>query len=99
MGMDLVVAGAGACAIAELLDALARAGIAASVIMVDGALHAPGAPVSGSWRDVRLKTAAGTVSLKRRSDGIAVVVFGNADAALVDTQRAIARIIEARAEA
>lgn len=99
MGMDLVVAGKRACAVAELLAALAQEGIAASVIMVDGALHAPAAPVADTWRDVRLKTGTGTVSIKRREGGIAVTVFGNADAALVETQRAIARAIEALAEA
>jgi len=58
--------------------------------MVDGALHAPSAPIPDGWRDVRLKTYAGAVTIKRREDGIAVIVFGNADAALQAAQRTIA---------
>ena len=58
--------------------------------MVDGALHAPTAPVADGWREVRLKTAAGMVTLKRRDGAIAVVVFGNADPALTTAQAAIA---------
>ena len=30
------------------------------------------------WNEVRLKTAAGMVTLRRRGDDVALVVFGNA---------------------
>ncbi len=89
-----MVAHTGPCAISGVIERLARAGVAAQVIMVDGNLHAPGAPVRDDWRDVRLKLPAGTVSLKRRPDGIGVVVFGNADPALTEAQRAVALAIE-----
>ena len=90
MGMDVLVARTGDCPISSVLAKLAAAGLSASVMMVDSGLHAPGAPVPDGWRDVRLKTPAGAVTLKRRPDGIAVIVFGNADAALQAAQRTIA---------
>jgi hypothetical protein len=90
MGLDVVVARTGPCPVAPLLERLAAAGLPCSVIMVDNALHAPNLPVKDDWRDVRLKTPAGTLSIKRRPDGIAVVVFGNADAALQAAQRTVA---------
>jgi hypothetical protein len=93
MGLDVVVPRTGACAIAEVLARLARDGVRAQVMMVDGNLHAPNAPVKDDWRDVRLKLPAGMLSLKRRPDGIAVVVFGNADTALMDAQRRVAAAI------
>jgi hypothetical protein len=87
--MDLLVARAGALDLARLLERLADSGLPSTVMMVDNQLHAPGAAV-GNWQDVRLRTPAGMVTLKRRPDGIAVIVFGNADDALQRAQRLIA---------
>jgi hypothetical protein len=99
MGLEVVVPRTGACAIADLVKRLAQGGLSAQVLMVDGNLHGPNAPVKDDWRDVRLKLAAGTLSLKRRPDGIAVVVFGNADAALTDAQRQVAAALSSLGEA
>jgi hypothetical protein len=96
MGLEIIVSAAGGDEIAPLLQRLADRGQAVSVIMVDGALHAPSLPVPSGWREVRLKTAAGMVTLKRRADGIGVVVFGNADAALTAAQQLIAAALRER---
>jgi hypothetical protein len=61
--------------------------------MVDGALVPPTAPPPAAWRDVRLKMAAGTLALKRDASGVTISVFGNADAALLAAQDAIARAL------
>jgi hypothetical protein len=94
MGLDLMVPRSDAVDVLQLLKKLAAAGLSASVLMVDGNLHPPQMPMPASWRDLRLKTPAGTVSLKRRPDGIAVVVFGNADAALLAVQKTIADALQ-----
>jgi hypothetical protein len=94
MGLDLMVPRTDPVDVLQLLAQLAAAGLRASVLMVDGNLHAPQMPVPPAWRDLRLKTPAGAVSLKRRPDGIAVVVFGNADAALLAAQKAIADALQ-----
>lgn len=60
------------------LARLAAAGVTCQVLMVDGELRLPTLPPPTEWRDVRLRTPAGTVALKRRPDGVAIVVFGNA---------------------
>jgi len=86
--MDLFVGGEGV-PLGVLLSRLRDEGVTATVIMVDGQLHAPGAAVPDGWRDVRLKTPAGMLSVKRRDGGVAIVVFSNADAALVEMQRRI----------
>jgi hypothetical protein len=58
--------------------------------MVDNALRPASAAPPDEWRDVRLRTPAGMVTLRRQPDGVAVIVFGNADAALQAVQRAVA---------
>ena len=60
--------------------------------MVDGQLTLPGAPVPPGWVEVRLRTPAGMVTLARKT-AIAVKVFGNADAALLETRDRIARAL------
>lgn len=77
----------------EIAAALAAAGVTAMVVMIDNAFVAPGRPLPEVWRDARLKTPAGTVTLARRPDGIAVVVFGNADEPLRAAQDAILRAL------
>lgn len=95
MGLELVVERAVPLSFPSLLERLAALGLAASIVMVDGALAAPGANPPNEWRDVRLRTRAGTVTLARRPGGVAVLVFGNADAALQQAQRAIADALAA----
>lgn len=87
MGMDLFVAGAG-----SIDRVLEMPGV--SVLMVDNQLHAPGTPLPAGWRDVRLRTPAGMLSLKRRDGGVAIVVFGNASLELVEMQRQIGTLLE-----
>jgi hypothetical protein len=93
MGLDLVVAHAGPCPLAPLVATLTAGGLPCVVAMVDGVLQAPGREPPLDWRDVRLRTPAGTVTLRRVAEGIAVVVFGNADEALRAAQRTIAAAV------
>ena len=65
------------------------------ILVVDGVLQGPGATVPTEWRDVRLRTPAGMVALRRMSGGIAVVVFGNAGPELQSAQRAVADAVRA----
>jgi hypothetical protein len=59
--------------------------------MIDGQLVLPTATPPVGWREVRLRTPAGMVTLLRRPpDRIAIVVFGNAAPELVAVQQAIA---------
>lgn len=84
------VAGAAPCPLVPLLEKLAAAGLPTAVAMLDGALHSPTAPLPEDWREVRLKTPAGAVTLTRKPGAIAVVVFANADDALKAAQGKVA---------
>lgn len=79
--------------VASLLRALSAEGFPTTIMMVDGALVLPTAPPPHTWRDLRLRTPAGTITLARRPTGYAVVVFGNAAPALVDAQSRIAAVL------
>jgi hypothetical protein len=83
----------GAPDLGALLAKLDGAGLPSAVLMIDQQLVAPGAPPPARWRDVRLKTPAGTVTLKLDGGAVAVTVFGNADPPLVAAQETIARLL------
>jgi hypothetical protein len=61
-----------------------------SLAMIDGQLCLPDAAIPPGWKELRVRTPAGMVTLARRPDGIALLVFGNAGPELVSAQRRIA---------
>jgi hypothetical protein len=73
-----------------LADVMADLGPNAAIVMVDGNLVMPSAPAPAVWNEVRLKTAAGMITLRRRGDEVALVVFGNATPELLATRERIA---------
>ena len=95
MGLEIVVPDETPPPLEEVVARLHADGVTAMVVMIDGALVAPGKPLPTEWRDARLRTPAGTVTLARRPGAIAVVVFGNADADLRRAQEQVARALAA----
>jgi hypothetical protein len=93
MGLEVVVPRTSTVALPTLLDRLAAAGLPSTLAMVDHVLQGPGATPPAAWRDARLRTPAGIVTLRRVSSGISVVVFGNADDALRAAQRTVAEAL------
>jgi hypothetical protein len=94
MGMEVVVPRRSDIDWPALLGHLQSHELPAMVAMIDGALQMPGAVPTASWRDVRLRTSAGTITLARRPTGVAVVVFGNADESMLAAQRVIADALQ-----
>ncbi len=86
MGIDRVVNGA-----RSLGEAVAALGDS-QIVMVDGNLVPPDAPPPSRWSEVRLRSPAGIVTVKRQGEGVAVIVFGNATPELLAAQ---ARIVAA----
>jgi hypothetical protein len=93
MGLEVVVPRVSSVGLATVLDALAAAGLPSALAMVDNVLQGPGAAPPAAWRDARLRTPAGVVTLRRVPSGVAVVVFGNADDALRAAQRTVAETL------
>jgi hypothetical protein len=90
VGVEIAIPRQGPCRLAPVLAALQAQGVAAAVVMVDNVLTPAGAPLADVWHDVRLRTPAGMVTLRRHPTGVAVIVFGNADPALREVQRQVA---------
>lgn len=77
MGQDVTVAGPRP--IEDALAALTAAGQPCQVLMVDGGLVMPTAPLPARWTEVRLRGRAGMLTLRRSASGdLTIVVFGNA---------------------
>jgi hypothetical protein len=74
---------------AEVRDLLARRGFPAQVRMIDGVLAFPDEAPPETWRELRLSTPAGMVTVRREPDQVALVTWGNADAALLQAWNAL----------
>ena len=84
MGMDRTVRfPAGAVPAWDAIRArLFRLGESATLRMIDGLPAFPDEVPEPTWRELRVGFAAGMVTLRKVSDGLSCVVWGNADAAL-----------------
>jgi hypothetical protein len=60
------------------------------VRMIDGELALPDEEPPAAWRELRLGTPAGMVTVRREPGRIALVIWGNADAKLVAARNALA---------
>ena len=76
--------------LADALAALAVTGLRCEVLMIDGQLRHPSAPLPVAWQEARLRTPAGMVTVRQRGDEVQLMVFGNADAALLAARERIA---------
>ena len=75
---------------------LVRVGEAASLRMIDGMPAFPDENPEASWKELRVGTTAGMVTIRRGPGVLTCVVWGNADAAL---NGAWAKVIWACAQA
>jgi hypothetical protein len=67
---------------AALAQLLAERGFPVQMRMIDGELAFPDEAPGANWRELRLSSPGGMVTLRRDPDGITLVTWGNADAAL-----------------
>lgn len=92
MGMEHTIRfpGGTAPALGQVLAVLAEHNFPAQMRMVDGELALPDEAPPEEWKEVRLGTPAGMVTLARRGQEIAVVTWGNADEAMQRAWNAVA---------
>lgn len=93
MGLEVIVPPTATLRLPALLERLAASGLPSTIAMVDDVLQGPGAAPPAIWRDIRLRTPAGLVTLRRVPGGVAVTVFGNADDRLRAAQRTVAETL------
>jgi hypothetical protein len=75
---------------AKFCRLLAAKNLPIQLRMIDGELSFPDETPPESWRELRVSCAAGMLTLRRDAAGIAVVTWGNADAALRQGWNAVA---------
>jgi hypothetical protein len=63
-------------------DLLAGRGFPVQMRMIDGELSFPDDVPPAGWRELRVGTAQGMVTVRREADGLAFVTWGNADLGL-----------------
>ena len=92
MGMDQTVRFPGGAAPAwpAVRGLLAGHGFPAKVMMIDGELAFPDEEPPATWRELRLGTPQGMVTVRRDGGGVTCVTWGNADAALRQAWNAVA---------
>ena len=79
----------------RVMALLAQHNFPVQVRMVDGELSLPDEAPPESWKEVRLGTPAGMVTLARRGGEVAVVTWGNADEAMQRAWNAVAWAVAA----
>ena len=63
----------------QFADACAKIQVPVQLRMIDGELAFPDETPPHDWRELRVGTPAGMVSLRREADGVTLVIWGNAD--------------------
>jgi hypothetical protein len=71
-------------------DLLTRWAYPVQMRMIDGQLAFPDEEPSADWRELRLGTPGGMVTVRRETDRITLVIWGNADASLLTGRNALA---------
>jgi hypothetical protein len=75
---------------ADVVGLLARHGFAVQLRMIDGELAFPDETPPEAWRELRLGTPAGMVTVRRQKGQVVLVVWGNADAGLLQDRNVLA---------
>ncbi len=70
-------------------DVLARHGFPVQVRMIDGQLAFPDEEPGEGWRELRLGTPGGMVTVRREPDRVLLVTWGNADRPLLQAWNAL----------
>jgi hypothetical protein len=76
-----------------LRDRLAAAGVPVGVRMIDNLPAFPDEVPQQGWRELRLATAHGMVTLRQAAGRLSVVVWGNADRELLRERDTITSVI------
>jgi hypothetical protein len=91
MGMDQTVSFPGATipAYPAVRDLLVGRGFPLQMGMIDGQLAFPDELPADDWRELRLRTPQGMVTVRRTADKLTFVTWGNADATLSQAWNAL----------
>ena len=77
----------------QLAGLLAERNFPLEMRMIDGVLAFPDEAPPDNWRELRVGTLHGMVTLRREPDGITLVTWGNADEKMRQAWNALADIV------
>jgi hypothetical protein len=91
MGMDrtVIFTGGAAPAWQAVQQVLSQAGYPVQLRMIEGQLAFPDEQPAQSWNELRVGTPQGMVTIRREADRVRLVVWGNADAGLLQAWNAL----------
>ena len=90
MGLNQVVVFPGAPpAYGQVVELLAARGLTVQLRMIDGALAFPDEQPAEAWEELRVSVDGGMITLRRVAEKIVLVIWGNADQALVKAWNAL----------
>ena len=91
MGMEQTVSFAGKTipAYPAVRDFLGERGFSLQMGMIDGQLAFPDELPDESWRELRLRTPQGMVTVRRETERLVFVTWGNAEAAMLQAWNAL----------
>jgi hypothetical protein len=75
---------------AQFADLLAQRKLPVQLRMIDDELALPDETPPHDWRELRVGTPAGMVTMRRDTDGVTLVIFGNADLPMRQSWNALA---------
>ena len=95
MGMDqkIVVKPENMPTWSQFVDSCAKHNVPVQLRMIDNELALPDETPPHDWRELRIGTPGGMVTLRRETDGITLVVWGNADDKLKQDWNTLATIL------
>jgi hypothetical protein len=74
---------------AGVAELLSRSSFPVEMRMIDSQLAFPDEMPPDDWRELRVGTPAGMITIRRQPQGVDLVTWGNADAALVQAWNAL----------
>jgi hypothetical protein len=74
----------------DVRELLAQRGLPVQMRMIDDQLAFPDEVPAEPWRELRVGSPAGMVTLRRGADQVALITWGNADVPLLRTRNALA---------
>jgi hypothetical protein len=95
VGMDqkIVFSRDKAMAWPALVERMAMKDVPIDLRMIDGQLAFPDESPPDTWRELRIGTTAGMITLRREDDGVTLVIWGNADEKLRAATNELAKAI------
>jgi hypothetical protein len=74
----------------DVQELLTKSGFPIQVRMIDGQLAFPDEMPAEPWRELRVSSDAGMVTIRREQNRVALITWGNIDAPLQRTRNALA---------